>query len=138
MGPPGRCSSSTVCAISGARRPESDKLRPGDQLHLRPESDNDFNALAVLVTAYDDQALGWVPDLLADYVQHALSMSAPAVRVSKVNGEDTPPNLRLLVEFSGQLPVGYRPFGPLADQAWHDNRVGPMDSRARTLDDSHM
>ncbi|MGH3995870.1 MAG: HIRAN domain-containing protein [Pseudonocardiaceae bacterium] len=92
------------------------QLRPGDQLHLRPEPDNEFNARAVLVTIYDDQAIGWVPDLLTDYVQHALSMGTPAVRVSKVNGEDTPPNLRLLVELSGQLPIGYRPFDPLADQ----------------------
>lgn len=92
------------------------QLRPGDQLYLRPEPDNEFNALAVLITADDDQALGWVPDLLADYVQHVLSIGTPAVRVSKVNGEDTPPNLRLLVELSGQLPIGYRPFGPFADQ----------------------
>lgn len=93
------------------------QLRPGDHLYLRPEPGNEFNALAVLVTAGDDQVLGWVPDLLADYVQHALSTSAPAVRVSKVNDEDTPPNLRLLVKFSGQLPVGYRPFITLVDQA---------------------
>jgi len=93
------------------------QLRPGDHLHLRSEPGNEFNALAVLVTADDDQVLGWVPDLLADYVQHVLSMGTPAVRVSKVNDEHTPPNLRLLVELSGQLPVGYRPFGALVDQA---------------------
>jgi hypothetical protein len=93
------------------------QLRPGDHLHLRPEPDNEFNALAVLVTADDDKVLGWVPDLLADYVQHALSMGTPAVCVGKVNGADTPPNLRLLVEFSGQLPLGYHPFSALADQA---------------------
>lgn len=92
------------------------QLRPGDYLHLRLEPGKKFNALAVLVTADDDQVLGWVPDLLADYVQHALSMGTPTVRVSKVNDEHTPPNLRLLVELSGQLPVGYRPFGALVDQ----------------------
>jgi hypothetical protein len=93
------------------------QLRPGDYLYLRSEPGNEFNALAVLVTADDDQqVLGWVPDLLADYVQHTLSMGTPVVRVSKVNDEQTPPNLRLLVELSGQLPVGYRPFGAFVDQ----------------------
>jgi HIRAN domain len=93
------------------------QLRPGDHLHLHPEPDNKFNRRAVLVTTDGDQVLGWVPDLLADYVQQALSMGTPAVRVSRVNDEHTPLNLRLLVELSGRLPVGHRPFDALVDQA---------------------
>jgi HIRAN domain len=110
-----------MCFVHGVRHQHGaaariGQLRPGDHLHLRPEPDNEFNPRAVLVTADDDQVLGWVPDLLADYVQHALSMDTPAVRVSKVNGTDTPPNLRLLVKLSGLLPPGYHPFATLADQ----------------------
>lgn len=93
------------------------QLRRGEPLRLLREPDNKVNPRAVLVAADGDQVLGWVPDLLADYVQHALSMGMPAVRVSQVNDEDTPPNLRLLVEFSGQLQLGYQPFGALADDA---------------------
>lgn len=93
------------------------QLRPGDHLRVRREPDNPVNRLAVLVTAEDEQALGWVPDVLADYVQHTLSMGTPKVRVRQVNAPDTPPNLRLLVELSGQLPPGYSPFGVVADEA---------------------
>lgn len=93
------------------------QLRPGDHLRLRGEPENVFNPLAVLVTADDDQVLGWVPDVLADYSQHALSIGMPDVRVSKVNSAEAPPNLRLLVDLSGRLPLGYRPFDGLAEEA---------------------
>lgn len=93
------------------------QLRLGDRLRLRREPGNEVNPRAVLVAADDDQVLGWVPDLLADYVQRALSVGMPSVRVVRVNDEDTPPNLRLLVELSGRLPLGYHPFSTVAQDA---------------------
>jgi len=89
------------------------RLHPGEVLSVRPQPDNPFNKRAVLVTADDEQVLGWVPDVLAEYVQHILTVAPPAVRVRQVNSDDTPPNLRLLVDLSGHVSVGYRPFaGP--------------------------
>jgi hypothetical protein len=88
-------------------------LHPGQELSVKPEPHNPVNQRAVLVTTTDEQVLGWVPDVLAEYVQHILRVAPPVVRVHQVNGDDTPPNLRLLVELSGHVPAGYSPFtGP--------------------------
>lgn len=88
-------------------------LRAGDELALRDEPDNPKNSRAVLVAANDEQPLGWVPDLLLDYVHHVRARSEPLVRVEQANGENVPPHLRLLVSLSGTVAPGYRPFtGP--------------------------
>lgn len=88
-------------------------LRNGDYLWLRREPTNPANPLAVLVDSQDEQPLGWVPDLLTDYVQHVLATEPPELRVRQANGPDTPPNLRLLGELTGSIPAGHRPFeGP--------------------------
>lgn len=90
-----------------------DELVAGETVLLRDDPHNPVNPRAVLVTARDGQPLGHVPDLLVDYVQRAREVVPPTVTVQQVNGEDTPPNLRLLVRLEGRLPVGYRPFtGP--------------------------
>jgi hypothetical protein len=85
------------------------RLQPGESLALRDDLINQFNPSALLVT-HDGVALGWVPDLLLDYVHHARDRGGLALRVVQVNGPDTPPNLRLLVELTGSLPPGYEPF----------------------------
>ncbi|HEX3785438.1 MAG TPA: HIRAN domain-containing protein [Pseudonocardiaceae bacterium] len=89
------------------------RLQPGEKLSVRPEPDNPVNKRAVLVTTDDEQVLGWVPDVLVEYVQHILIVAPPVVDVRQVNGDDAPPNLRLLVELSGHVSVDYAPFaGP--------------------------
>lgn len=88
-------------------------LQPGEELLLRDDHGNRFNPRAVLVSASDNQQLGWVPDALVDYVQAARTAAPTSVRVKQVNDTDVPPNLRLLVQFQGHVPSGYRPFaGP--------------------------
>lgn len=85
-------------------------LRRGDELLLRPMPDNPVNTRALLVTAKDSSPLGYVPDLLIDYVHKLRDVSDPKLTVLQCNKNDSPPNLRLLVECSGRLPAGYVPF----------------------------
>jgi hypothetical protein len=88
-------------------------LRPGERLALVDEPDNDWNNRAILVSAHDGQRLGWVPDLLLDYVHTVRDQSEPSLVIEHVNGPEAPPHLRLLVRLTGQVPAGYRPFtGP--------------------------
>jgi hypothetical protein len=85
-------------------------LATGDELLLEPEPQNPANAGALLVAARDSAPLGYVPDLLLDYVHQLRQMGGPEVTVLQVNSEDSPPNLRLLVQCTGQLPPAYVPF----------------------------
>jgi hypothetical protein len=88
-------------------------LRPEERLVLIDEPDNDWNSRAVLVSARDGQRLGWVPDLLLDYVHTVRDQGEPSLVVEHVNGPEAPPHLRLLVRLTGQAPAGYQPFtGP--------------------------
>lgn len=108
-------SSRSVFFVHGVRHTAGaseriDTLAAGDQLQLEPEPRNPANARALLVAARDGAPLGYVPDLLLDYVHQLLQVGAPGVTVLQVNSEDSPPNLRLLVECTGQLPAGYVPF----------------------------
>lgn len=89
-------------------------LRPGDRLSLRAEPDNPVNARALqLTTEGGDVALGWVPDLLLDFV-HLLRESGPVdLTVLHANRRDQPRHLSLFVRISGVGPAGYRGFsGP--------------------------
>lgn len=85
-------------------------LRRGDDLLLQPVPDNPVNARALLVTATDCTPLGYVPDLLLDYVHKLSEVAEPTLTVLQRNSDDSPPNLRLLVECAGRLPAGYVPF----------------------------
>jgi hypothetical protein len=84
-------------------------LRPGDRLGLRHEPSNPVNQRALLVT-HDGDQLGYVPDLLVDYMHTARENSDLAITVAQVNGPDAPPNLRLRAHVEGSVPRGYRPF----------------------------
>ncbi|WP_147458753.1 hypothetical protein [Micromonospora sp. BL4] len=86
------------------------RLRPGDRLSIVPEPTNPVNDKAILTVDEDSVALGWVPDLLLDYV-HAVRSTGPyAITVQHVNGPDAPVHLRLLVCLEGSVPPGYLPF----------------------------
>ncbi|GII75686.1 hypothetical protein Sru01_06680 [Sphaerisporangium rufum] len=84
-------------------------LRVGEPLRLRDDPDNPVNSRALLVTHRGDE-LGWVPNLLLNYVHIVRDTDDVAIFVAQVNGNDVPPNLRLRVELTGTVPVGYRPF----------------------------
>jgi len=88
-------------------------LQPGERLMLVDEPDNTWNNRAILVSVRDGHRLGWVPDLLLEYVHTVRDQGEPSLVVEHVNGPEAPPHLRLLVQLTGQVPAGYRPFtGP--------------------------
>ncbi|MBG0816016.1 hypothetical protein [Planomonospora sp. ID82291] len=84
-------------------------LHEGELLDLRDDPSNPVNQRALLVTR-EGTELGWVPDLLLDYVHHVRDAGAMTIRVAQVNGSDVPPNLRLRVRLHGSVPCGYLPF----------------------------
>jgi len=88
-------------------------LAPGERLDLRPEPTNDKNPDALLVCSSGGTALGYVPDLLLEYVHVVRAHGPVEVVVEHVNGSDAPVHLRLLVRLQGDVPLGYRPMtGP--------------------------
>jgi hypothetical protein len=84
-------------------------LRPNDQLDLCPDPDNPVNPAALLVTTPAGVVVGWVPDLLVEYV-HIAQGNSLLLRVVQVNGPDLPAHLRLLVRVDGRVPPSFRPF----------------------------
>jgi hypothetical protein len=89
------------------------RLRKGDELRLVDEPDNPVNSRAILVSTRERVALGWVPNMLLDYVHDVRNGGPFSVEVTHVNGPDAPNHMRLLVMIEGQLERGYRPFaGP--------------------------
>ncbi len=110
--PDGR--TSTFFFVHGLRHREGAesrvaRLREGDMLTLRDDPDNPVNGHALLVTREGD-ALGWVPDLLLEYVRRVRDSGAMNLRVAQVNDADAPANLRLRVRLDGSVPRGYLPF----------------------------
>jgi hypothetical protein len=87
-------------------------LRPGEALRLTTESSNPINPLAITVCR-SAVSLGYVPDPLVTYANLLLDAGEPAVSVLQVNGDQAPPNLRLLVAVRGRMPAGRRPFDDL-------------------------
>lgn len=88
-------------------------LRKGDSLQLVPEPDNVVNPKALLTSTEGGDVLGWVPDLLLDYV-YMLRESGPVeLRVEHTNGPNVPYHFRLIARVEGRVPAGYQPFaGP--------------------------
>jgi hypothetical protein len=88
-------------------------LHKGDSLQLVPEPDNVVNPETLLTSTGGGDLLGWVPDLLLDYV-HTLRQSSPVtLRVKHTNGPDVAYQFRLIACIEGRVPAGYQPFaGP--------------------------
>ncbi len=72
-----------------------------------PDSDNEKDDRALLVTDEDAVPLGWVPNPLLELVHE---ITDPVVTVLRANGPEVGFHLRLLVGLTGRLPVGYQPF----------------------------
>lgn len=85
-------------------------LRPDDPLRLQAEPTNRVNSNALLVTTNSGVVLGWVPDLLLDFVHRAKDWAEVRVTVLKVNTPDQPPHLGLFARLAGSGPPGYRAF----------------------------
>jgi hypothetical protein len=89
-------------------------LRRGDHLALVPEPTNPVNPRAIHTVDGERIALGWVPDLLLDYVHTVTDHGPYALVVQHVNGPEAPAHLRLLVRLTGTVPAGFRAFsGPM-------------------------
>lgn len=89
------------------------RLKKGGELQLFDEPDNPVNSRAILVSTRDNVALGWVPNMLLDYVHDVRDYGPYSIKVTHVNGPDAPNHMRLLVMIEGQLELDYRPFaGP--------------------------
>lgn len=88
-------------------------LHKGGPLQLVPQPENEVNSRALLISTEGGDILGWVPDLLLDYV-YTLQESGPVeLRVEHTNGPNVPYHFRLIARVEGRVPAGYQPFaGP--------------------------
>jgi hypothetical protein len=90
-----------------------DRLQVGDRLQLIDEPANPYNARAILTADGDGGHLGWVPNMLLEYVHTVRATGEIRVEVARRNQSDAPAHLRLLAQLTGRVPVGYRAFaGP--------------------------
>lgn len=88
-------------------------LKPGDRLTIRPEPTNPVNSRAMLLDVLSNQPVGYVPDLLLDYVYWLREYRGVEARIERVNPPPAPVSLRLLCMIQGSLPPGPTPFmGP--------------------------
>jgi hypothetical protein len=89
-------------------------LRKGDRLALVPEPTNPVNPRAIHTVDRQSVPLGWVPDLLLDYVHTVTGTGPHELVVQHVNGPEAPIHLRLLVRLTGSVPAGYKAFSGAA------------------------
>lgn len=111
-----RADGTTTCRflVHGIRHIERGELPPlavGERLVLKDEPDNRFNQRAVLVCTDGGRRLGYVPDLLLEYLDAVRGSGRPmSLTVEHVNGAEAPPHLRLLVRLDGATPIGLLPM----------------------------
>ena len=89
-------------------------LEVGEWLFLSFELCNPDAVHAITVTTHDKYILGWLPRYLVDglHQDNAWMVTDVKANVAQVN-LDAPLGHRLLVDFSGKLPVGFRPMDDL-------------------------
>jgi len=83
------------------------RLQSGEELRIVPETDNELDPRALLVTDRDEIPLGYVPSPLLDVV-HALN--GRTVKVLRANGPEVGFHFRLLTRATGRLAPDYQPF----------------------------
>ncbi|MEU0508330.1 hypothetical protein [Amycolatopsis sp. NPDC006125] len=86
------------------------KIQIGELLRLRDEPENPVNPRAILVSQRGLIDVGWVPNMLVDYVHEVRVLGGEEVRVRHVNGPESPVHMRLLVELRGRVAPDYRAF----------------------------
>lgn len=103
------------CLLHGLRHLGADAiqrtkmLHQGEALNLESDLDNPAEALIVQVATGDGQHIGWIPRYLVDDLQQGgewlvTDAKATAAQVNR----DGPLSHRLLIDFSGKLPPGFR------------------------------
>ncbi len=104
------------------------ELRPGDELHLKPEPTNAINAKAHLLLCRDGRAVGYVPDYLTDDLSELVELD-PSLKVEtvRVNASPAPSQQRLLckLSISSAAPPPHRGprFEPIAPNATRLDRA---------------
>lgn len=93
-------------------------LKAGDELELQADRSNPVNKSALLITSRHGQVLGWVPDLLLDYVAALRADPGMSTTLVRNNGPSVPSHLRLLVRVAGKAPDAQRSF---SGGAWEPN-----------------
>jgi hypothetical protein len=86
------------------------KLRPGDQLSIIPEPENEKNPQAIVVMGEPLVPVGWVPDLLVEDVHRLIRQAHVTVTAEHINGPDAPWHLRLLAQLRATPAQGFRFF----------------------------
>lgn len=107
--------------VSGVRHIDPDgkgasSVRPGDELAIRTEPENEYDSRALLLDNVTGEPLGYVPNYLLDDVhKHIEEGGSVAVHAEHVNGPDTPAHLRLLARLrfvSRSVSQGTRTVAP--------------------------
>jgi len=110
-----------------------ERLRAGDRLELRTDPANPVNPRALLMDAEHGHPVGYVPEVLLDYVHTVRDYRGAEVRVDRVNPPPAPATLRLLCWLAGRWPPGPLPFtGPEYEPIPAQNRRGSAGSRLRS------
>ena len=87
-------------------------LLPSERLNISVENDNPKYPQAVKFHSNDDILLGYSPRYLVNDLAKSIDSKICDIQanVVKVNGGDTPPNRKLLVEISGCYPKNVEPM----------------------------
>lgn len=87
-------------------------VKPGDALELQDEPDNRVNPHALLISNRTGARVGWVPNYLVDMIHELRDSFGVDVDITAehVNGETTPPHMRLLCRLRAPWPEGYEPL----------------------------
>jgi hypothetical protein len=83
----------------------ADSLRPGDYLTLVDDDTNEANPRALLLETCGGGQVGWIPDLLIEYVRQVRA-GGGLVELLQNNGAVAPWHTRLLVRISGRIVPG--------------------------------
>ncbi|MEV8606878.1 HIRAN domain-containing protein [Amycolatopsis sp. NPDC051373] len=117
VGPDGSTAGCFLVAGIRHRMPDQDRrdailgsLQPGSKLFLRDEPDNPVNPRAILVSQYEKIDIGWVPNMLVEYVHKVRNSGDCRIQVRHVNGAESPVHMRLLAEIRGKVMPGYEAF----------------------------
>ena len=101
--------------LHGLRHRETDAIRrteslePAEALILSPVLDNPAATLAIMVCTQDGHHIGWLPRYLVDDLHQdgTWIITDAKATVVQVN-HDAPLSHRLLIDFNGKLPRGFR------------------------------
>ena len=80
----------------------AETLAAGDPLIILDDPSNEVNPEALLLATIDGACIGWVPDLLVDYVRRARAHGSQ-VTVLQNNGPRAPWHARLLIRLTGHV-----------------------------------